>query len=57
MTPDEQKALAFEAIDRLFGSWWTVVAGVCIGAAVAIVALKNTDPIYAAQAAIKCDVD
>ena len=57
MTSDEQKALVFEIIDRLFGSWWTVVAGVCVGAAVALVALKNTDEIFAAHAAIKADVD
>ncbi len=57
MTAAEQKTLALELLDALLGSWWTVVAGVCIGAAVALVVLRHTPEVFEAQATIAADVD
>lgn len=44
MSKDARKALAVELTRPLVDSWWTVVAGVCLGLTAALVALRYTLP-------------
>lgn len=52
MRPETNKVLAFELSDAVLRSWWTVVAGLCIGLAVGILWLANTPKIYEAATRI-----
>ena len=56
MNPEQQKALVFDLIRGLLRSWWTLVAGVCVGASVAIVALYHTEAVFQGHAKIDVDV-
>ena len=40
MIPDDKKLLLLELGDSVGRSWWTIVAGVCIGLSLGIVAVK-----------------
>lgn len=53
MKPQSSKALVFELIDSVLTSWWTVVAGVCFGAAGALIALHYIPKVYEAKARIR----
>src|SRR5262245_1019069 len=57
MNNETQKLLVLELLDTLLGSWWTVVAGVCLGASAAILVVNDTRRTYAATAVIEADVD
>jgi uncharacterized protein involved in exopolysaccharide biosynthesis len=57
MTPETQKLLLFELLDKLLKSWWTLVAGICVGGSAAVIALHFTTPVYEATATIECDVE
>ena len=46
------KVLVLEIVDSVFRSWWTLVAGICLGTAAAIVALRFVPPVYEAGAEI-----
>ena len=57
MTGEQQKALVLELLDSLLKSWWTVVAGVMIGASVSLLVLQYTPEMFEAQAAIRVNVE
>ena len=48
MRPDTRRILAFELGDALIKSWWTLVAGVCIGLAGGLLALSMMTKQYQA---------
>ncbi|ANM31180.1 hypothetical protein ABI59_18800 [Acidobacteria bacterium Mor1] len=52
MSNDAKKAQILELLDRLFRSWWTVVAGICIGLAGALISLNHTPKVYEASTTI-----
>ncbi len=52
MQAPDKKALFFELADTLLQSWWTVVAGICIGLSGALVVLSFTESWYMANAKI-----
>ncbi len=52
MRPEANKAMIFDLLDALLRSWWTVVAGVSLGLAAAVVLLYNTPKTYEAKAKI-----
>lgn len=52
MQTQDKKALVFELADTLLQSWWTVVAGICLGLSGALVALALTESWYMATAKI-----
>lgn len=41
-----------EIVDRVFKSWWTVVAGICLGITGGLVAMHHMPKVYAAQTSI-----
>jgi polysaccharide chain length determinant protein (PEP-CTERM system associated) len=53
MTPDSKKAAAYELLDTVFKSWWTVVAGVCLGLAAGLLALQHIPKVYEAVTKIR----
>lgn len=52
MQQEEKKALVFEMANTLLQSWWTVVAGVCLGLTGAVVALSMTESVFMSTAKI-----
>ena len=50
--PEANRALLFEISDTVLHSWWTLVAAVCIGITVALVALHTLPKRYMATARI-----
>ncbi len=50
MIPEERKVLVFELLDVVLKSWWTLIAGVCLGVGVALLVLAYTPAIYEATA-------
>ena len=52
MHAEEKKAFAMELVDTVFRSWWTLVAGICLGLTGAVFALGKVDSMYAATALI-----
>ncbi|MDX1390406.1 MAG: Wzz/FepE/Etk N-terminal domain-containing protein, partial [Acidobacteriota bacterium] len=47
-----KKAIVLEILDGLLRSWWTVVAGVCLGLTVAVIALHSLPKTYQARTVI-----
>ena len=45
-------SMALELADRLLRSWWTIVAGVCLGSAGSLAALKILPKTYEATTKI-----
>ncbi len=52
MSPEATKALVLDIVQRVLRSWWTVVAGVCLGLAGASLALDHVPKIYEARCTI-----
>ncbi len=46
MTHGVSKTQILDVLEAVLHSWWTVVAGLCVGLAAASVALSLTDPVY-----------
>jgi len=44
VSKEARKALGVELIRPLMVSWWTIVAGICIGLAAALVSLRRVPP-------------
>jgi hypothetical protein len=44
VSKEASKALGAELIRPLMDSWWTIVAGICIGLAAALVSLRRVPP-------------
>ncbi len=53
MSQDSGKALAWELIDSVMHSWWTIVAGLCFGLAGALIALHFIPRVYLAEARMR----
>lgn len=53
MSEDGKRTLLFEMADALMRSWWTVVAGLCVGMAGAILALHYVPKMYEATTKIR----
>jgi polysaccharide chain length determinant protein (PEP-CTERM system associated) len=53
MNPDGKRAMVFELVDATIRSWWTIVAGVCIGVAGAALLLGWIDKVYQASTLIR----
>ncbi|MDX1388076.1 MAG: hypothetical protein R3344_02745 [Acidobacteriota bacterium] len=47
-----RKAIVLEVLDGVLRSWWTVIAGVCLGLTVAVMALHNLPKTYQARTII-----
>jgi uncharacterized protein involved in exopolysaccharide biosynthesis len=47
------KAVVFELLDSVLTSWWTLIGGICFGAAGALVALHYIPKVYEARALIR----
>ena len=52
MKADANKVLIFELGDTLIRSWWTLVAGICVGVAVGLIALHVIPKQYEARVKI-----
>ena len=52
MNADQQKTLVLDLLDGVRRSWWTVVAGVCVGIAAALAMLHYTPKVYEASTKI-----
>src|SRR5436190_8323413 len=52
MSSGSNATIVLEVVDRLRKSWWTVVAGLCIGLACAVVALHYLPRTYKASTLI-----
>jgi len=57
MTPNHNRILVLELADELLRSWWVVVAGVCLGAAVSEVVLLSIQPMYESDAVVFADAE
>lgn len=53
MSQDASRALVFELLDTVLRSWWTIVAGLCVGAAGAVVALNYIPKVYEAESRVR----
>lgn len=52
---DQGKALAFDILDGILRSWWTVVAGGCLGVAAALIVVQYAPRVYEAQVRIHAE--
>jgi len=57
MTPNTNQILILELADAVLRSWWVVVAGVCLGAAVSEVALLSIPSMYESDAILFADAE
>ena len=51
-SPEASRAQLLELADRLVRSWWTIVAGICVGLAAGLVGLNHTPPVYEASTSV-----
>jgi polysaccharide chain length determinant protein (PEP-CTERM system associated) len=52
VTADARKAIVLEVLDGVLRSWWTLVAGICLGLTVAVTALHYLPKTYQARTVI-----
>lgn len=52
MNREEQKVFLMDSADYLLRSWWTLVAGLCLGLAVALLVLHYTPRLYEARVTV-----
>jgi len=54
---NDQRLLVLEVVDHLLESWWTVIAGLCLGFAGAVLALQVMPRVYEATAELNLDAE
>ena len=52
MDGESKTYVALELVDAVLRSWWTIVAGACIGLTLATLVLHNSEPVYEATTKI-----